>query len=158
MAADTWGNSWGGDVGPWLTSWSRVVTPAVEALGPTPAGRAQKQRRRFYVEVDGQTFWAESESHARAILDRAAELAAKAAEAQAEEIVGKRLAKSPLRRVAPVKIAAPRIETSAPVDLSGYQRRIDAAYAEAARLAELRLMIERQQAIEEEEEALLLLM
>jgi hypothetical protein len=77
MAADTWGLSWGGTTGSWLTSWaSTFVPPTPEPeTGQTPAGRPKK--RRYFVEVDGQLFFAEDEQHARAILDRAAELAEK---------------------------------------------------------------------------------
>jgi hypothetical protein len=158
MAADTWGLSWGGTTGSWLTSWaSDFVAPTPEpAASPTPAGRAKK--RRYFVEIDGQLFFAEDEGHARAILDRAAELAAKAAEEQAEEIIEKRLEKSVIRKVAPVKIKAPVIETSAPLDLKPYEKRIREAYQRAEELAELRLLLLRQQAIEDEEEAILLLM
>jgi hypothetical protein len=159
VAADTWGNSWGGTTGTWLASWaSTFVPPIPEPETQTPAGRKRKTKRRYFVEIDGQTFIAEDEGHARAILDRAAELAANAAEAQADEIVGKRLAKSVTRKVLPVKIEAPLIETSAPVDLAPYERRIREAYARAAELAELRLLLARQKALEDEEEALLLLL
>lgn len=157
MAADTWGLSWGGTTGSWLTSWaSSFVPPTPEPEGQTPAGR--KRKRRYFVEIDGQTFFAEDEGHARAILDRATELAAKAAEEQAEEIIEKRLAKSVTRKVAPVKIAPPVIETSAPLDLKPYEKRIREAYQRAEELAELRLLLLRQQALEDEEEAILLLM
>jgi hypothetical protein len=130
--------------------------PPVVEEGQTPAGRPKK--RRYFVEVDGQLFFAEDEQHARAILDRAAELAEKAAEEQAEEIIEKRVAKSVTRMVAPVKITAPVLETSAPLDLRPYEKRIREAYKRAEELAELRLMLLRQQAIEDEEEAILLLM
>jgi hypothetical protein len=158
VAADTWGLSWGGTTGSWLTSWASTFVPPEPEPEPTQTPAGRKKRRRYFVEVDGQLFFADDESHARAILDRAAELAAKAAEVQAAEIVEKRLAKSITRKVAPVKIQAPVLETSAPLDLSLYQKRIDAAYVAAAQLAEMRLMLERQRALEDEEEALLLLM
>lgn len=153
--AEIWGPVWG-------AVWTDVPPepePEPEpSTGPTPAGRSRKSRRRYFVEVDGQLFFADDESHARAILDRAAELAAKSAETQADEVVEKRLAKSVTRKVVPVKIKAPVLETSAPIDLTPYQKRIDAAYVAAAQLAEMRLMLERQRALEDEEEALLLLM
>jgi hypothetical protein len=160
VAADTWGLSWGGTTGSWLTSWaSTFVPPTPEPdAGQTPAGRKRRQKRRYFVEVDGQLFFAEDEGHARAILDRAAELAEKAAEQQAEEIIEKRLAKSATRKVVPVRIKAPALETSAPLDLKPYEDRIRRAYERAAELAELRLLLARQQALEDEEEALLLLM
>jgi hypothetical protein len=160
VAADTWGLSWGGTTGSWLTSWASTFVPPEPEPEPTQTPAGRKKRRRYFVEVDGQLFFADDESHARAILDRAAELAAKAAEVQAAEIVEKRLAKSITRKVAPVKIQAPVLTTSAPIDLSLYQKRIDAAYVAAAQLAEMRLMLERQRALEDEdeEEALLLLM
>jgi hypothetical protein len=159
MAADTWGLSWGGTTGSWLTSWaSTFVPPIPEPEGQTPAGRKKPRKRRYFVEIDGQTFFAEDEQHARAILDRAAELAEKAAEEQAEEIIEKRVAKSVTRKVAPVRIATPVLETSAPLDLRPYEKRIRDAYRRAEELAELRLLLIRQQAIEDEEEAILLLM
>jgi hypothetical protein len=156
MAADRWGLSWKGTTGYWLSSWASSGTVPVVTPTQTPAGRPR--RRRFFVEIDGQIFLAENESHAQAILDRAAELAEKAAQAQADEIVTKRLSKSRIRTVAPVKIATPKIVASAQIDLQPYQKRIEQAYAEAERLAEIRLMMERQAAMDEEEEALLLLL
>lgn len=151
-----WAEIWGPVWGPVWTQTPPEPEPEPETQTQTPAGR--KRKRRYLVEVDGQSFLAENESHARAILDRAAELAAQAAEEQAQEITTKRLAKSVTRKVAPVKIQAPVITTSAPIDLGPYQKRIDAAYKAAAELAEIRLMLERQRAIEDEEESLLLLM
>ena len=121
-------------------------------------GIPKRRRRHYYVEIDGQTFLAESESHAQAILDRAADLAERAATEQAQEVVAKRLAKSAVRVVAPVKLAEPEIATNVPIDLEPYRQRIARAYAEAERLAEMRLMMERQMALEDEEEALLLLL
>ena len=122
------------------------------------AGRSKRRRRNYYVEIDGQTFLAESESHAQAILDRAADLAERAATEQAQQVVEKRLAKSVVRVVAPVQLAEPEISTNVPIDLEPYRQRIARAYAEAERLAEMRLMMERQMALEDEEEALLLLL
>lgn len=130
--------------------------PEPEVVGQTPAGR--KRKRRYVVEVDGQQFIAEDEGHARAILDRAAELAEKAAAEQAQEITTKRLAKSATRKVVPVKIQVPALTTSAPIDLVPYEKRIREAYQRAAELAELQLLLARQQAIEDEDEVLLLLM
>lgn len=151
-----WAEIWGPV---WADVWTETPPepqPEPEPQGQTPAGR--KRKRRYFVEVDGQTFFAEDEGHARAILDRAAELAAQAAEEQAEEIIEKRVAKSVTRKVAPVKIKAPSVETSAPLDVRPYEKQIHEAYRRAEELAELRLLLMRQQAIEDEEEAILLLM
>jgi hypothetical protein len=157
VAADTWGLSWKGTTGAWLASWaSTFVPPVVVTPTQTPAGRPHK--RRLFVEVDGQIFIVENEAHGRAILERAAELAEKAARQQAEEVVDKRLAKSRVRIVQPVQIARPVIATSLDIDLEPFRRRIAKAYEEAANLAEMRLMLERQLALEDEEEAILLLM
>lgn len=139
-----------------LTSSASGTTPEADT-GQTPAGR-KRRRKRYFVEIDGQVFIAQDESHARAILDRAAELAVKAAEEQAQEITTKRLAKSATRKVVPVKIETPVITTDAPIDLAPYEKRIREAYQRAAELAELQLLFARQQALEDEEEALLLLM
>ena len=157
MAADSWGVSWKGTTGYWLTSWaSTFVPPVVVDTGPTPAGKPK--RRHLYVDIDGQIFLVESQAHGRAILERAAELAEKAAQSQADAIVEKRLAKSATRVVAPVKISRPIITSSVDIDLRPYQARIAKAYEQAAQLAEMRLMMARQMALDDEEEALLLLM
>jgi hypothetical protein len=50
------------------------------------------------------------------------------------------------------------LETSAPIDTAPYEKRIRDAYKRAAELAELRLLLARQKALEDEEEALLLLL
>ena len=134
------------------TNYQQLVTVS------SGAGRSSRRRRQYFVEVDGQTFVVESEAHAQAILDRAAELAERVATEQAQQVVEKRLAKSAVRVVAPVQLTEPEIATNVPIDLEPYRQRIARAYAEAERLAEMRLMLERQMALEDEEEALLLLL
>lgn len=126
--------------------------------GNPSTGAGSSRKRRYYVEIDGQAFPVEDASHARAILERAAEVATQAARQQAETIVVKRLDKGRTRIVAPVKIEQPDIATNVGIDITPYLNRIAKAYAEAAELAELRLLMIREIEMQDEEEALLLLM
>lgn len=154
--ASTWGVCWGGDIGAWLTSWSRIVTPQPEPETPAvqPAGR--KTKRRYYVEIDGQQFEVENASQAVQLLERARALAERAAESAAKKVEAKA---SRAAKPRPFKIQAPRITASPElgIDLAPFRSDISRIYDSAAALAELRLLLQR--AIEDdEEEAILLLM
>jgi hypothetical protein len=100
----------------------------------TPAGKSRKHR--YFVEVDGETFEAESASHALAILDRALELAPKAAEEAAEEVEQKLARHNVARRIG---LATPKVATDAPINLEPFRERLKQIYRNAAVEAELRL-------------------
>lgn len=123
-----------------------------------PAGRPRR-KRRYIVEIDGQEFEAESPAHAQAILERARELADKAAQSQADAVVARVTRKvRSLGKVRPVALKAPEIRTDAPIDLEPILADLRAIYAQAAREAEIRLMMERQAAMDDEEDAITLLL
>lgn len=123
-----------------------------QTLTQTPAGR--KTRQRYYVEVDGQTFVVKSAAHARALLDRAKELAVSAAKEQAQAVVAKR---DPAAKVIKrIKLQKPVIRTDAPLNLQSYYRDIAQIYNEAARNAELFLLMQRKLDEEDDDDALLL--
>lgn len=155
MAADTWGLSWGGTTGRWLTSWASTFVP------PAPApeerkGAGRSKRRRYYVEIDGQAFDVANAADARQLLDRARALAERAAETKAQKVEAK-AARSPKPR--PIRIEPPKITASPELglDLAPIRRDIARIYDSAAAMAELRVLLLR--AIEEdEEESILLLM
>jgi hypothetical protein len=153
--ASTWGLSWGGDVGSWLTSWSReyVEPPAPETPDVTPAGRRTK--RRYYVEIDGQPFEVHNAAEAQQLLDRARALAEQAAEAKAKKVEAKAARASKPR---PIRIQPPKITASPELelDLAPIRRDIARIYDSAAALAELRVLLQR--ALEEDEEETLLLL
>jgi hypothetical protein len=155
VAADTWGLSWGGTTGSWLTSWaSSFVPPEPEAPTVTPAGR---KKRRYVVEIDGQQFQVDSPSHAVALLERAKELA----RVHAEELAAKAVPTSRKVGKRPVAIPTPRI-TSPDPELRHVVREarksFNDLYRETAIEVELAYLMARKLADEDEEEALLLLM
>jgi hypothetical protein len=155
MAADTWGLSWGGSIGSWLTSWSSTFVPPPPPEPDTGAGRPRR-KRRYYVEVDGQQFDVANAAEAQQLLQRARALAEQAAETKAKKVEAKA---ARAQKPRPIRIEAPRITASPELrlDLAPIRRDIARIYDDAAALAELRLLIQR--AIEEdEEEAILLLM
>jgi hypothetical protein len=154
MAADSWGLSWGGTTGAWLSSWAGVFVPPPEPEVPdvVPAGR----RRRYYVEIDGQQFDVANASEAQQLLSRARALAEVAAESKAKKVEAKAARAAKPR---PIRIQAPKITASPELqlDLTSFRQDIARIYDSAAAIAELRLLLLR--AIEEEEEeAILLLM
>jgi hypothetical protein len=155
MAADTWGLSWGGTTGAWLTSWAREFVPPVEPETPavTPAGR---KKRRHYVEIDGQQFDVANANEALQLLNRARALAEVAAETKAKKVEAKA---ARAQKPRPIRIQTPKITASPELglDLSQIRQDIARIYDSAAAEAELRVLLLR--ALEEdEEEAILLLM
>lgn len=156
MAANTWGLSWLGSTGSWLTSWSSTFVPPEPEPAPdvTPAGR--KTKRRYYVEIDGQQFDVANADEARELLGRAKALAERAAEAAAQKVQAKAArAKKPR----PIRLQAPKITASPELNLDLNHLRQDIAqiYDSAAAIAELRLLLQRAMD-EDEEESILLLM
>jgi hypothetical protein len=120
-----------------------------------PAGKPKK--RRLFVEIDGQEFDVDSPDHARALLERAKEVARAHAEALAKKAV------PASRKVGrkPVALPTPRIVSPDP-ELREVVREarnaINEVYRSAALDTELALLLARRLAEEDEEEALLLLM
>lgn len=156
MAADTWGLSWKGTTGSWLASWARNFVPPTPPEIPTvtPAGR--KTRKRSFVEIDGQTFEVADAEHARALFDRAREMAVRHAQKLAEARL--QTARGTGRK--PIALPTPRIASADP-ELKEIVRearqKINEVYRSAAIDTELALLMARQLE-EEEEEAILLLM
>lgn len=122
--------------------------------GVTPAGRGGgRRRRRYYVEIDKERFFVNSAEEAAALLAQAATLASKAAETAAQAVVRARVKRvRRLGKVAPVDLK-PEIKSDVPVTPEFAQARsaILEIYEEAARRAELQLLLERQ-AFEEDEQ------
>lgn len=149
--AEIWADIWG-------PVWSQTAPepqPEPEVVAQTAAGKSRK-RRRLFVEIDGQQFEVESAQHAQAILERAKALAVQAAEEAATEIAVKR---KPTAKVAAVKIEAPKIKASPELklNLAPIRNELAQVYDRVAMELELRLLLERQ-AAEDEEEAVFLLM
>lgn len=119
------------------------------------AGKS-KRKKRYFVEIDGQTFEVASPEHAKAVFDRARELAKSHAEQLAKAVVPttKKLGTKP------VKLATPSINSPDP-ELKEVVREarkaINEIYRKAAVDTELYLLMARAMA-EDEEESLLLLM
>jgi hypothetical protein len=156
MAADTWGLSWGGTGGSWLTSWASTYVPPVPTPPDTTQAGSNKRRRRYYVEVDGQAFEVDSAQQASRILDRARELAVEAAQEAAKKIEVKAARATKPR---PIKLQAPKISASPELklDLAPIRQEIAQIYDSAAALAEMRVLMQRAMD-EDEEETILLLM
>lgn len=132
------------------------VTPPVppSPVPPGPAGR--KQRRHFYVEIDGDRFPVEDAEHAKAVLDRAKELAVQAAERQARALLAKRPVESN-ENLEPLKLKLPRLRTNTSVAVAPIARDINRIYREVARTMELQWLLQHKLADEDDEESLLLL-
>lgn len=127
------------------------VQPAPDTPPVVPAG---KPRRRYYVEIDGQTFPVDTPAEATQLLQRARALAEHQAEAKASVAV-KRLASKP--RVPVVRVTAPVIIASPELDVAPLIADIKRLYEKAAITAELRLLLAKQLADEDDEDDVLLL-
>lgn len=156
MAADSWGLSWKGTTGYWLASWASTFVPPVPApQGMKPAGRSR--RRRYFLEIDGQTFEVQDASHAQAVLERAQEVARE----HAQELVRKALQSSRKMGRKPIALPTPRIVSPDPElkeIVQQARKSINEVYRSAAIDTELAVLMARRLAEEDEEEALLLLM
>jgi hypothetical protein len=122
----------------------------------TPAGSSQHRRKRYFVEIDDQTFQVSSPEHARALLDRAREVA----QSYAEELAQKAIVAPRKYNAKPIKLATPTISSPNPElreIIQSARKSINAVYRNAAIDAELSLLLRRKIAEEEEEEAILLL-
>jgi len=130
------------------------VSGADVATGVTPAGGSRRRRRRYYVEIDGQQFLVDTPDEAAMLLQQAAALATKAAQVAADAIVTARTPRARrLGKVAPVRLV-PRIKTDAPetAKLVAARSAIASIYDEAAMRAEMQLMLERQAALDDEQD------
>src|SRR6185312_9350800 len=129
--------------------------PPPVIVTPTAAGRP---RRRYYVEVDGVRFDVRDAEQARQILERAKTLAREAAEQSAQII--QRTHRITTETIAPVKLEAPRITASPELKLplKSVRRSINKIYREKSVIVELRMWLELEQRLmEDEDEAMLLL-
>jgi len=120
-------------------------------------GHAGKKRRRYYVEIDGQRFEVANATEAYALLARARAVAERAAELAADKVVEKRTDRPRVSRVAliPPKVtASPELE----LDLAPIREQLANVYENAAAVAELRLLMLKALADEDEEDAIFLLM
>jgi Pyruvate/2-oxoacid:ferredoxin oxidoreductase gamma subunit len=121
----------------------------------TGAGRSKK--RRSFVEIDGEVFEVRDAQHAQALLDRARELAAR----HAQELAQKAVQTSRKVGKKPIKLPTPRI-TSPDPELREVVRearqKINAVYRQTALDMELAYLMARQLELEDEEEAILLLL
>lgn len=154
--ASSWGLSWGTS---WATSWDGEFVPPVPDETPpvVPAGR--KTRRRYYVEIDGQPFEVADVEHARALLDRAREIA----KSHAEQLTRETVSRETFRKLGkkPVAIPTPRISSPNPElrqIISEARTALNEVYRSTALDTELALLLARRLAEDDEEEAILLLM
>ncbi len=129
------------------------------SLGEAPATNAagKSRRKRYFVEIDGQSFLVDSETEARALLERARAIAERQAEVKAEKVV-KVLRRKPA--VPKVEIKVPEITVSPALlpDLKPMIADIERLYQKASETAELRLLLLKQMEDEDEAEAEMLLL
>ena len=143
-----------------------LLPPVVEeARGQQPAGKSRRRsRRRYEVEVDGQVFAVESAAEAEELIVKAREVAEQQARAEAERVIKKRRIAS-RREKKPLKLDAIQLKTPyvKPVGEDSaelaqrLQAQLDAAYAAAARDAELALHAHIVK-MQDEEDAIILLL
>jgi len=150
--AEIWADVWG-------PVWSQTAPepqPEPEVVVQTPAGSSNRRKRRLYVEIDGQAFEVESAQHAQALFDRAKALAQEAASEQAQR-VERKLTIS--RKVPRVTLEVPEIKASPELklDLKDIRKQIAKVYQDAAMALEMRLLLERQAQVDEEESIFLLM-
>lgn len=136
-------------------AWGATDAPPVVETGPTPAGR--KKRRKYVIEVDEQEFIVDSIEQAQALLDRARELAKQTAEKAAEQALKDATPRAvSLGKVKRIKIKPPEITGSRGIGIPETREQIKSIYADAAVVAELRLLLLMQEL--DEEEAILALL
>ncbi len=131
-------------------------TPPVDVpVVQTPAGSSRKRGpKRYFVEIDGQTFPVDTKQQAAALLERARSLAEDDAEKQAEQKVSKRKGVIP-----EVRAEAPEVSVSPEIaqDFAPIIAEIRKLYEQAAQTAEIRARMEQIARNEEEDELILLL-
>jgi hypothetical protein len=127
------------------------------SLGPeTGAGSNKKRRRRYVVEIDGQSFEVRSQSEAIELLQRARAIAERQAEQRAE-VAEQNVARIARRTgvVPQLKVKTPEIVASPELDVGPLIEDIQRLYKKAGEIAELRLLLMKQ--LNDEDEELLLL-
>lgn len=119
----------------------------------TPAGR--KRRKRYFVEIDGQTFDVESVAEAEVLLKRATELANEVA-AQATERSVKRIRRGKKAKTPelPAIVSSPELESL----VDSYRDDIEAVYRQIAVDAELRELLRLKMLEEDDEDAIFVLL
>lgn len=133
-------------------------TDAAVVTGPRPAGKASR-RKRYYVEVDGQQFFVDTEAQARSLLEQARAIAERQAEERSERVAKQLKRKAIKGQVPKVEIKAPEITVSPELrDLIPIVDDIKRLYAKAAELAELRLLMLKALRDEQDDEDDLLLL
>lgn len=131
------------------------ASPIVLDLPQTGGGRAARHvRHRYFIEIDGQHFPVDSEAEARELLERARAIAERQAEAKASVAVKRLKSKT---RVPVVRVQPPVITASPELHLAPLIADIRRLYDTAAEIAELRLLLARQQAMDDDDEDVLLL-
>lgn len=135
------------------------------SLGPQPvsdgAGSSQRKKRRkerFFVDIDGQSFPVDSAQDALNVLEQARALAERQAEEkarQAEKKVRRKVAKAERAEgnaaVPALRVEAPRIEVSPEIARAAAPliEDIGRMYRQAAMVAEMRLLLQKQREAEE---------
>ncbi len=157
-----WAEIWNAAI--WGPVWSQVPPeppdPEPEQLTQTPAGSSRskhKAKKRYFVEIDGQQFAVSDASQAVELLQRARAIAESQAEQKAA-VAEKRLKAKP--RIPVVRLGTPVISVSPELrkDAAPLIADIERLYAKAAEIAELRLLMAKQLADEQDEEDALLLL
>lgn len=124
---------------------------------PKPAGR--KGKRRFVVEIDGQTFPVESIQQAQALLDQAREIALKRAKVVADAVVRQKIQDKPPTGK-PIRVPVPQLHTDNQelVDIVIRARHsIAKIYREQALAAEIRIRLELQELENDDDDLMLFL-
>jgi hypothetical protein len=122
------------------------------------AGRSKRRRPRSFVEIDGEVFEVRDAPHARALLERAREIATEHAKQLAAETVSRETNR---RSTKPVRLPTPSISSSDPQlreVIREARQSFNELYRSAAIDTEIALLLARRLSEEDEEEALLLLM
>lgn len=130
------------------------------SLGAAPvstgAGSNKKRRRRYVVEIDGQSFDVASQAQAVELLQRARAIAERQAEknaAVAEQNVARIARRTGV--VPQLKVKTPQITASPELDVAPLIEDIQRLYKKAGEIAELRLLLMKQMTDEDEELLLL---
>lgn len=125
-------------------------------VGPTPAGRPAKSRRkRYLVQIDGQDFEVDGTAEAVQLLERAKAVALRAAEQSVEREV-----KKSRRRKRAIRVYTPEITSSPEIAeaVSVYRDDIEAIYKRIAVDAEIRELMRLKMLEEDEDDALFVLL
>jgi hypothetical protein len=129
--------------------------PEEEVTDDTIGGIQGRRRRRYFVEIDGQSFEVRTQAQAVEVLNRAKEVAVSHAEQMAKAAV--RTARPTGKK--PVKLATPKINSPNPElksAVSEARKAINALYRKASMEAEIAYLMAQQE--QDEEETILLLM